>query len=117
MSIQTLAGNKVAQEATTMSMNELVKTIGIYKSHLKILEDIKNVRIRDGEKTDEMIRREAKKLEKAKEKQTEQAKSIKKPKADATDNLQTTNTQSVSDVNHQQYQANNNNVNAQTVTR
>ena len=117
MSIPTLAGNKVVQEASTMSMNELAKTIGVFKAQLKIMEDIKNVRIRDGEKTDEMIRREAKKTEKAKEKQTDQAKSIKKPKADTTENLQTANTQPVSNVNQQQYQVNNNNVNAQTVTR
>ena len=51
--------SEILKNALAMSIDELTKTINLYNSAIEIMKDVKRIRIRDGERTAEMIRRQA----------------------------------------------------------
>ena len=63
----------ILQQASQCSMDDLVGWINDMKSKIKLLEEVKRVRIKDGEKTSAMIKRDQKKQQKSKQRQTQPA--------------------------------------------
>ena len=51
--------SEILKKALEMNIDELQETINLYNSAISIMSDVKRIRIRDGERTAEMIKRQA----------------------------------------------------------
>ena len=51
--------SEILRNALEMTIDQLQETINLYTSAVSIMTDVKRIRIRDGERTAEMIRRQA----------------------------------------------------------
>ena len=67
-----MTGKEVLSWASNCTMDELVNQINRSKADIKLMEQVKRVRIKDGEKTADMIKREQKKQKKQSQAQSQQ---------------------------------------------
>ena len=51
--------SEILRKSLEMTMDELQDKIMLYTSAINIMNEVKKIRIRDGEKTEEMIKRQA----------------------------------------------------------
>lgn len=51
--------SEILKKALEMNIDELQETINLYNSAIGIMTEVKRIRIRDGERTAEMIKRQA----------------------------------------------------------
>lgn len=58
------SGKELLVYATQCSMDDLVTMINFHEESAKLLKEVKRIRIKDGEKTSEMIKREKRKNDK-----------------------------------------------------
>ena len=66
-----MTNRELLEQASKCSMDELVGWINDFKSKTKLLEEVKRVRIKDGEKTADMVKRAQRKMKKTKQLQAQ----------------------------------------------
>ena len=66
-----MTNKDLLKQASEVSMDELVNWINDWKSKIKLLEEVKRVRIKDGEKTADMVKRAQRKMKKTKQLQAQ----------------------------------------------
>ena len=67
-----MTNKDILQQAATCPIDDIVVMINDMKAKIKLLEEVKRARIKDGEKTADMIKREQKKQQKTKQRSVQQ---------------------------------------------